>query len=145
MNTKPVSDAEVKNLLAANELPPNGERFAMMRKAIESFVASRAPVAQPADKALLQQALDALDYHVCQTRPIEKSSIAMAALHAALAQPVQPVTPLVAQAEPVAWRHKTVPNGLSWSYSSYDPNKMGWSRVLNVWGTTLHPPQQGCG
>lgn len=50
---------------------------------------------QPASQALLQQALDALDYHVCQTRPIEKSSIAMAALHKALAQPVAPGWQLV--------------------------------------------------
>lgn len=38
-------------------------------------------------KQLLQQALDALQYHTAQTRPIELTNIVIAAIQAALAQP----------------------------------------------------------
>lgn len=43
-----------------------------------------------------QQALEALEYHVEQTRPIHRTSEAITALRAALAQQAEPV-------EPVAW------------------------------------------
>ena len=45
-------------------------------------------------KALLQQAMDALEYHTEQTRPIQRTAEAMAALQAAIAKP---------EPEPVFW------------------------------------------
>ena len=45
-------------------------------------------------KELLQMALDALEYHTQQTRPIQRTEAAILALREALAAP---------QAEPVAW------------------------------------------
>lgn len=45
-------------------------------------------------KAAMQQALDALEYHVEQTRPIERTNLAITALLEALEQP---------EPEPVAW------------------------------------------
>jgi len=54
-----------------------------------------------AEYKLLQQALDALVYHMEQTRPIQKTMAAIAALDEALAQP---------QAEPVAWRWRERPH-----------------------------------
>lgn len=45
---EPVTEAEVKAALAANELPPNGERLAMMRRALEGFAAGRAAGVGPA-------------------------------------------------------------------------------------------------
>lgn len=46
-------------------------------------------------RAASQQALEALEYHVEQTRPIWKTSEAIAALETALAEPVQePITHL---------------------------------------------------
>ena len=44
-------------------------------------------------KELLQQALEALEYHTEQIRPIERTEIAIKTLRAAIAQPVQPVQP----------------------------------------------------
>lgn len=43
---------------------------------------------------VMQQALAALEYHTEQTRPIERTCEAMDALKAAIAQPLQPATPL---------------------------------------------------
>ena len=40
---------------------------------------------------LLQQALDALEYHTEQTRPIQRTEAAIKMLREAIAQPVQPV------------------------------------------------------
>ena len=40
-------------------------------------------------KALLQQALDALEYHVQQTRPIHQTTLAIEAIRAELAKPEQ--------------------------------------------------------
>jgi len=48
-------------------------------------------------RELLQQALDALEYHTQQTRPIHSTEWAIDALSAALAQP---------EPEPVAWRYQ---------------------------------------
>jgi hypothetical protein len=39
------------------------------------------------DRAVVQQALEALEYHVEQTRPIHRTSEAITTLHAALAEP----------------------------------------------------------
>ena len=50
------------------------------------------------DRSVLEQALEALEHHVEQTRPIYKTTMAIEALIAALEQPQ-------AEQEPVAWLH----------------------------------------
>ena len=47
-------------------------------------------------REIMQQALNALEYHTVQTRPIDKTNEAIEALRQALAQPEQ---------EPVAWKY----------------------------------------
>lgn len=42
-----VSYAEIKTALAANELPPNGERIEFMRTALETFLSNRAQPVEP--------------------------------------------------------------------------------------------------
>jgi hypothetical protein len=42
-----ITDWEVKDALAANELPPNGERIAMMEKALRQFATGRVAASQP--------------------------------------------------------------------------------------------------
>jgi len=57
---------------------------------IEMLRADLADAPQPDDTALLRQALDALEYHMQQTRPIDKTSDAIAALRARLDGAPQP-------------------------------------------------------
>lgn len=49
------------------------------------------------NKQVMQRALDALEHHAAQTRPIEQTSQVIAELRAAIAAP---------EVEPVAWRTK---------------------------------------
>ena len=51
------------------------------------------------DREIMQQALDALEYHTMQTRPISHTDKAIEALEAALAQPEQ---------TPDAWRNAAI-------------------------------------
>lgn len=44
-------------------------------------------------REIMQQALDALEYHTMQTRPISHTDKAIEALEAALAQPEIPMSP----------------------------------------------------
>ena len=64
------------------------------------------------DKALLEQALDALEHHTEQTRPIHNTQVAMDEIRAALERSPHP------QAEPVAWRWQSTFGG--WSYGKKD-------------------------
>ena len=45
------------------------------------------------DREIMQQALDALEYHTMQTRPISHTDKAIEALRQALAQPEIPMSP----------------------------------------------------
>jgi hypothetical protein len=51
------------------------------------------------DKKAARQALDALEYHVAQTRPIQRTTEAIATLRAALARQAKPVHGLVSDVE----------------------------------------------
>lgn len=72
------------------------------------------------DVALLRQALDALEHHLEQTRPILRTEAAIAALRAALAEVPQPAAPMTL-AEQVRDAQEQV---RSWS-----PEKRAWVQL----------------
>jgi len=72
-----------------------------------------------------QQALEALEYHVEQTRPIDKTGEAITALRAALEQPEQ---------EPIAWQ---------WLNTAHFRKKLPADAEPGAWNPLYtHPPRR---
>jgi hypothetical protein len=89
---------------------------------------------KPEDKAVVQQALEAMEYHTVQTRPLTRTQEAMDALHQLLEQP-EPVQ------EPVAWMYdweaegELVRNWVSQYYDEAHSPTMGCHNIRPLYTT----------
>jgi hypothetical protein len=76
--------------LAGKQDTPAEHGYGDKRRALYAYVRDLEARSQAEDAlplTLAQQALDALEYHQAQTRPIEKTAIAITALRAAIEKP----------------------------------------------------------
>ena len=78
----------------------------------------------------LEMAIDAMTYHIEQTRPLKVTAVAIQACKEALEQPTQ---------EPVAWMetYKGEPNNVEFTRAKLD----GWSENKKVVPLYTHPKE----
>jgi hypothetical protein len=105
----------------------DGGMLDRMGKALAEFEDSAASKAMAAEPTILQRALDALEYHQEQTRPIENTMLAIAAIRAAISVQLQKPKDIVHLAGGEVEQPPIAPNG-SWLWCKL----MDWCKKRHV-------------
>lgn len=117
-----------------------------MEAAIRAYAERLAAPAAPAGEPVAEMIVNGDEFDMGLINPLNAKLPQGRTLLYAHPPAGEQTAPAGQQPQPVAWRYKSLPNGVFWQYTEHDPERQGMSRVLNVWeplyGAALaaHPP-----